>query len=162
MNIGEALPRNAQHFPRKPALVDKWRSVTHLDLHLRTNRIANYLLKTGIVPGDVVGLSCGNRCEHFEILFALAKIGAIAAPFDHNWSSRESQAMIAYFQPKAFFLEERKEMLHWRIFSITTWIRSGSSVLMGHNLHLAEDMTNPYPRGSRRILLSRLMEKTFF
>ncbi len=109
MNIGEALPRNAQHFPRKPALVDKWRSVTHLDLHLRTNRIANYLLKTGIVPGDVVGLSCGNRCEHFEILFALAKIGAIAAPFDHNWSSRESQAMIAYFQPKAFFLEERKE-----------------------------------------------------
>lgn len=109
MNIGEALPRNAQHFPRKPALVDKWRSITFLDLHLRTNRLGNFLLKQGIVPGDIVGLSCGNRCEHFEILFALAKIGAIAAPFDHHWSSRESQAMISHFQPKAFFLEERKE-----------------------------------------------------
>jgi len=109
MNIGEALPRNAQHFPRKPALIDKRRSINFLDLHLRTNRLANYLLKQGIVPGNIVGLSSGNRCEHVEALFALAKIGAIAAPFDSNWSSRESQAMVDYFQPKAFVLEERNE-----------------------------------------------------
>ena len=109
MNIGEALPRNAQHFPHKTALVDRRRSINFFDLHLRTNRLGNYLLKQGIVPGDIVGLSCGNRCEHFEILFALAKIGATAAPFDHNWSSRETQAMISYFQPKGFFLDDRKE-----------------------------------------------------
>ncbi len=30
MNIGEALPRNAKHFPHKIALVDKKGSLTYL------------------------------------------------------------------------------------------------------------------------------------
>ena len=92
MNIGESLPRNAQHFPQKPAIVDAHRSVTFRDLHLRTNRLANYLRTTGIAKGDIVGLSCGSRAEHFETLFALAKIGAIAVPYDYHWSARECAA----------------------------------------------------------------------
>ena len=78
MIIGEALPRNAQHFPNKLAIVDQTRSLTHLDLHVRTNRLGNYLVKQGIRRGDRVALSCGSRAEHFEMLFGLAKIGAIA------------------------------------------------------------------------------------
>ena len=109
MNIGESLPRNAQHFPQKPAIVDAHRSVTFRDLHLRTNRLANYLLTTGIAKGDIVGLSCGSRAEHFEALFALAKIGAIAVPYDYRWSSRECAAMLKFFAPKAFIIESRKE-----------------------------------------------------
>ena len=53
MNIGESLPRNAQHFPQKAAIVDAYRSVTFRDLHLRSNRLANYLLTTGIAKGDI-------------------------------------------------------------------------------------------------------------
>lgn len=109
MNIGESLPRNAQHFPEKRAIVDAHRTVTYGELHERTNRLANYLLNQGITKGDLVGLSCGSRAEHFEALFALAKIGAIAVPFDFNWSPRECEAMIHFFTPNAFFLEARKE-----------------------------------------------------
>jgi acyl-CoA synthetase (AMP-forming)/AMP-acid ligase II len=97
MIIGEALPRNAQHFPNKPAIVDQNKSVTHLDLHLRTNRLGNYLLKQGIRRGDRVTVSCGSRAEHFEMLFGLAKIGAIAVPFDYNWSAQECAAMVKFF-----------------------------------------------------------------
>jgi fatty-acyl-CoA synthase len=109
MNIGESLPRNAQHFPEKPAIVDAYRSVTFRDLHLRTNRLGNYLLKNGIGRGDIVGLSCGSRAEHFEALFALAKIGAIAVPYDYHWSAQECAAMVKFFGPKAFIIESRKE-----------------------------------------------------
>jgi acyl-CoA synthetase (AMP-forming)/AMP-acid ligase II len=109
MIIGEALPRNAQHFPNKPAIVDQNKSVTHLDLHLRTNRLGNYLLKQGIRRGDRVTVSCGSRAEHFEMLFGLAKIGAIAVPFDYNWSAQECAAMVKFFEPSAFVLEGRKE-----------------------------------------------------
>ncbi len=109
MNIGESLPRNAQHFPDKPAIVDAQRTVTYREFHERTNRLANYLLSQGIVKGDLVGLSIGSRAEHFEALFALAKIGAIAVPFDFNWSAQECEAMVRFFAPKAFFLEARKE-----------------------------------------------------
>ena len=109
MNIGESLPRNAQHFPDKPAIVDAQRTVTYKEFHERTNRLANYLLSQGVVKGDLIGLSIGSRAEHFEALFALAKIGAIAVPFDFNWSAQECEAMVRFFAPKAFFLEARKE-----------------------------------------------------
>jgi len=109
MNIGESLPRNAQHFPDKRAIVDAHRTVTYLELHERTNRLANYLIAQGIRKGDLVGLSCGSRAEHFEALYALAKIGAIAVPFDFNWSAQECEAMLRFFAPRAFFLETRKE-----------------------------------------------------
>ena len=87
MNIGESLPRNAQRFPKKLAIVDAQRSLTFLDLHLRTNRLADYFLKLGIRKGDMVGLSCGSRAEHFETLFALAKIGEPpwARSIGENW-----------------------------------------------------------------------------
>jgi acyl-CoA synthetase (AMP-forming)/AMP-acid ligase II len=109
MNIGESLPRNAQHSPHKRAIVDAHRTVTYSQLHERTNRLANYLLAQGVRKGDLVGLSCGSRAEHFEALFAAAKIGAVAVPFDFNWSARECEAMLGFFAPKAFFLEARKE-----------------------------------------------------
>jgi acyl-CoA synthetase (AMP-forming)/AMP-acid ligase II len=109
MNIGESLPRNAQHFPNKRAIVDAHRTVTYAELHERTNRLASYLLAQGNRKGDLVGLSCGSRAEHFEALFAIAKIGAIAVPFDFNWSAKECEAMLNVFAPKAFFLEIRKE-----------------------------------------------------
>jgi len=109
MNIGESLPRNAQHFPDKRAIVDTHRTVTFRELYMRTNRLANYLLAQGIRKGDLVGLSCGSRAEHFEALFAVAKIGAVAVPFDFNWSAEECEAMMGFFAPKAFFLETRKE-----------------------------------------------------
>ena len=109
MNIGESLPRNAQRFPKKLAIVDSQKSLTFLDLHLCTNRLADYFLKQGIRKGDMVGLSCGSRAEHFEAIFALAKIGAITVPFDYHWSAQECEAMVNFFAPRAFVLEGRKE-----------------------------------------------------
>ena len=72
MNIGESLIRNAQHFPDKRAIIDASRSVTYAELHDRTNRLANYLLKQGLAQGDLIALSIGSRSEHFEALFAIA------------------------------------------------------------------------------------------
>jgi acyl-CoA synthetase (AMP-forming)/AMP-acid ligase II len=109
MNIGDALPRNAQRLPKKPALVDARRSLTFLELHLRTNRPGNYLLRRGLRPGDRVGIACGSRVEHLEMLFALGKIGAVAVPFDYNWSATECDAMINFLAPRAFILEHRRE-----------------------------------------------------
>ena len=109
MNMGEALARNAQRFPGKPALIDERQRLTHLDFHLRTNRLGNYLLKQGVTRGDRVALSCGSRAEHIETIFALAKIGAIAVPFDYGWSVHEYDAMIKFFEPSAFIIEQRKQ-----------------------------------------------------
>jgi len=109
LNMGDALLRNAQRFPTKLALDDGRVRRTYLDLQLRTNRLGNYFLQQGICPGDHVAVSCGNRAEHLEVIFALAKIGVIAVPFDYHWSRQESDAMLKFFAPKAFVIEERQE-----------------------------------------------------
>jgi len=97
MNMAEALARNAQRFPEKLAIVDGRRKLSHRDFHLRSNRLGNYLLAQGVRKGDRVALSCGNRAEHLEFIFALAKIGAISIPFDYGWSVQEYDAMIKFF-----------------------------------------------------------------
>jgi non-ribosomal peptide synthetase component E (peptide arylation enzyme) len=107
--MGDALLRNAQRFPTKLALDDGRVRRTYLDLQLRTNRLGNYVLQQGICPGDHVAVSCGNRAEHLEVIFALAKIGITAVPFDYHWSRQESEAMLNFFAPKAFVIEERHE-----------------------------------------------------
>jgi fatty-acyl-CoA synthase len=109
MNIGEALFRNAHYSPQHLAIVDRRRSLTFWEFHGRVNRLAHYLLQQGVGKGDLVALSCGSRAEHFEALFALGKIGAVAVPFDFNWSARECEAMAGFFAPKAFILEGRTE-----------------------------------------------------
>lgn len=112
MNIGEGLPRNAQHFPKKLAIRDHAKSLTYLDLHRRTNQLGNYLLSKNIRPGDLIAFSCGSRSENFELLFALGKIGAVAVPFDFHWSSQECRAMIDFLEPQAFIVEGRQETQH--------------------------------------------------
>jgi acyl-coenzyme A synthetase/AMP-(fatty) acid ligase len=109
MNMAEALARNAQRFPEKFAIVDERRKLTHREFHLRSNRLGNYLLEQGIKKGDRVALSCGNRAEHLESIFALAKIGAVSVPFDYGWSVQEYDAMIKFFKPSAFLIENRRE-----------------------------------------------------
>ena len=108
INMGDALLRNAQRFPKKLAIADGRLRLTHLDLQLRTSRLGNYFLRQGVCPGDRVALSCGNRAEHLEVIFALAKIGVTAVPFDYHWSLQEYETMINFFEPKAFVIEERK------------------------------------------------------
>jgi acyl-CoA synthetase (AMP-forming)/AMP-acid ligase II len=109
MNISEALFRNAHYSPRQRAIVDRRRSLTYSEFHTRVNRLSHYLLQQDIGKGDLVALSCGSRAEHFEALFALGKIGAVAVPFDFNWSAQECAAMVGFFAPKAFILEARSE-----------------------------------------------------
>jgi fatty-acyl-CoA synthase len=106
-NIGDGLVRNARRFPHKPAIVDAARTVTYRELDRRSNALARYFLSRGVACGDRVALACGNSAEHLELLFALAKIGAAAIPFDDRWTVREHGAMLDFFEPKACVLEER-------------------------------------------------------
>lgn len=103
--IGDGLRRNACKYPVKVAIKDAMRQTTYRELNDRVNQLANALLNTGIRRGDGVALLVGNRIEHLEILFALAKIGAVAIPLDIQWRALELASTLSSFQPVALFLE---------------------------------------------------------
>jgi fatty-acyl-CoA synthase len=103
--MGDALRRNAYKFASKIAIKDSRRRVTYRELNGRVNRLARSLLGMGVGKGDAVALLVGNRIEHLEIVFALAKIGALAIPLDVKWRALEMGAVLSSLAPAALFLE---------------------------------------------------------
>ena len=103
--MGDGLRRSATNFPAKVAAKDRFREVTYGELNDRVNRLANGLLSLGIGRGDDVAVLVGNRIEHLEIIFATAKIGALAIPLDIKWKALELGSVLAFFKPKALILQ---------------------------------------------------------
>ena len=103
--IGDALKRNAYKYSVKTALREGARVVTYGELNQRVNRLANGLLAAGFCQGAAAALLVGNRIEHFEILFALAKIGVIAIPLDVKWRALEIGSTLSSLDPAAVFLD---------------------------------------------------------
>ena len=104
--MGEGLRRNAHKFPVKIAAKDKFRETTYGELNRRVNQLANGLLAMGVRKGDGVALSVGNRIEHLEIIFATAKIGALAIPLDVKWKALELGSVAAALEPRFLILQE--------------------------------------------------------
>ncbi len=106
MLMGDGLRRNAWKFPLKIAAKDRFRAINYADLNARVNQLAHGLLAIGVRRGDAVALSVGNRIEHLEIIFATAKIGALAIPLDVKWKALELAAVIAALEPRFIILQE--------------------------------------------------------
>src|SRR5574341_543639 len=104
--IADALRRNAYKYSVKVAVKGSARGVTYRELNERVNRLARGLLAAGLCKGDAAALLVGNRIEHLEVLFALAKIGALAIPLDVKWRGLEIGSTLASLDPVALFVEK--------------------------------------------------------
>ena len=60
----------------------------------------------GVRKGDSVAVMVGNRIEHLEILFATAKIGALAIPLDIKWKALELGSVVSFFKPSLLILQQ--------------------------------------------------------
>jgi len=106
MLMGDGLRRNAWKFPLKVAAKDNAAQITYGELNARVNRLARGLLSLGVRRGDEVAISVGNRIEHLEILFATAKIGALAIPLDVKWKALEMASVLSAFAPPFILAQE--------------------------------------------------------
>ena len=106
MLMGDGLRRSAGKFPLKIAAKDRFREINYANLNARVNQLAHGLLSLGVRGGDAVALSVGNRIEHLEIVFATAKIGALAIPLDVKWKALELAAVVAALEPGFIILQE--------------------------------------------------------
>ena len=106
MLMGDGLRRNAWKFPLKIAAKDRSGQITYGELNARVNQLAHGLLSLGVRKGDGVALSVGNRIEHLEIIFATAKIGALAIPLDVKWKALELASVVSAFEPRFIILQE--------------------------------------------------------
>jgi acyl-CoA synthetase (AMP-forming)/AMP-acid ligase II len=81
--IAQMLRDHAAAGPDDPALTCVGRTVTYGELDRRANRVAQYLIATGIEPGARIPHLDRNGIEAVELMFGAAKAGAAIVPL--NW-----------------------------------------------------------------------------
>lgn len=84
-------------------------SATYRELDERSSRLANALRADGVRPGDRVAIFSANNHYFMELVFAAAKIGAIAAPINTRLQEKEVLALMGTCEPKVLFVGETEK-----------------------------------------------------
>ncbi|HEX4365044.1 MAG TPA: AMP-binding protein [Solirubrobacteraceae bacterium] len=92
---------SAIRYPDEVALIDELGSLTFLEVHRRTNALANAWRGDGIAAGDVVAILCRNHRGFVEALVACSKLGAHALLLNTAFSARQLEDVCARERPQA-------------------------------------------------------------
>lgn len=112
MNITEILARNARLTPNSPAITEITPSknlrkeITWKEFDDNANRVANALIARGVKKGDVVVHLMMNSTHWLEAYFGILKTGAMAAPLNFRFISRQIKYCVDIAEPKAMILDE--------------------------------------------------------
>lgn len=99
------LPHRARLTPDRVALVDDFtgRHYSYAELNARANRLAHFMADhLNVRKGDRVAILAYNSLVYIDLLFGLAKIGAILAPLNWRLAPPELAYIIQDNDPKVF------------------------------------------------------------
>jgi long-chain acyl-CoA synthetase len=95
VRVADVVRRFARERPGHVALRHGERELTYAQLDERSNRLAQALLAGGLGAGSRVAYLGRSAPEVIELLFAVAKIGAVIVPLNWRLSSRELAGVLA-------------------------------------------------------------------
>jgi 3-oxocholest-4-en-26-oate---CoA ligase len=91
LNIADLVEHAIDLVPDRVALVCGDREITYAQMEDRTNRLAHYLQKQGVRPGDKVGVYSRNGIEAIEAMIAVFKIRAVVVNVNYRYVENELQ-----------------------------------------------------------------------
>ncbi len=102
MHIANLLTKRAQLTPGREALLElaSGRRFTYAELNERANRAANWMRELGVQKGDRVSILAHNSVVYVDLLYGLAKIGAVLAPLNWRLVGRELAYIVDDCQPR--------------------------------------------------------------
>lgn len=84
------IEKRAAITPERVALIGEDRQLTYREMNSEVNRVARLLAeKYGLQTGERVGILAGNSIDYLLLLFAIAKLGAIAVVLNIRLTPRE-------------------------------------------------------------------------
>lgn len=89
LTVGRALGLSAERYPDRVALTCGEAAVTHGELNMLGNRLANGLLATGFAKGDRVGVILPNGLDYVVVAYAVAKTGIVMVPLNYRLRGKE-------------------------------------------------------------------------
>lgn len=107
MHSADLLTQRANLTPNREALYDATNGnrYTYAEINERANRAANLLRETfGVQKGERVSILAHNHIAYIDLLFGVAKIGAVLAPLNWRLISRELTYIVNDCQPKVLIV----------------------------------------------------------
>ncbi len=104
-NVAHWLARRSSISPRAEAVVDGARRLDYAALEARCRRAAGLLRGAGVGKGDRVALLLANRSAYLEVVFAAARLGAIAVPINTRLAPPEVAQLLDDCRPAALLHE---------------------------------------------------------
>ena len=106
MNVGDILKFFANRYPDKPAVYYLDKIITYRELNTRANKLGNKLLSLGFRANDKIAILMRNCSEYVEIVFGMAKIGAIPVCVNFRLVGEEIKYIVNDSDSKGLILEE--------------------------------------------------------
>ena len=106
MNVGDILSFFANRYPDKPAVYYHDKIITYGELNIRANKLGNKLLSLGFQADDKIAVLMRNCSEYVEIVFGMAKIGAIPVSVNFRLVGEEIKYIVNDSDSKGLILEE--------------------------------------------------------
>ncbi|MBW2061059.1 MAG: AMP-binding protein [Deltaproteobacteria bacterium] len=101
--IYDFICRNAQLYPNRDCIVYKDTRLSFKDYKDQCDRLAAGLIKSGVTPGDRLGVVAHNSDEFMFLYGAVAKIGAIMLPVNWRFKPDEVEYVLNDCTPKVVF-----------------------------------------------------------
>jgi len=104
--IDSIVRTHGERTPDRPAINADGQTLTYGALDRRSNSLADSLAGLGIGRGDRVAFLGRNQAEHFEIVFAVAKLGGVTVGMNWRLSPAELAAQLRDCKPKILFVAQ--------------------------------------------------------
>lgn len=95
----------AQRFASATALLQDNLEITYAELDARSNRLARYLVRRGVRPGDLVALLGGRSASTITAILAVLKAGAGYVPLDDAYPAELLRFMVKDCAPVLILAE---------------------------------------------------------
>ncbi len=95
MTLTEWLDRCAARFDERPFVITDEVTLSYRQVADESARLASGLAALGVEPGDRVGMVMANCAEFVTVKFAIARLGAIAVPFNYLYRQDELRYVLA-------------------------------------------------------------------
>jgi long-chain acyl-CoA synthetase len=146
MNIKQILEKTSSEMPHKEAIVIGTQRITYWELDKASNRVANALMKLGMIKGDHVALLLSHSPEWVINYFGIIKGGGVAVLLSSALKGPELDSMLRDSDSEILITERRfSEMLSAALPRITL-LRHVIDVDTGSYAQMMADSSSASPR----------------
>ncbi len=124
--LHEIFTEQAGKTPDAPALIQHQQQYSYQELDAETDALARWLVKSGVKPGDMVGILMERCVEHVVALIAINKAGGIFMPLDTAYPSETLEKFIRASQARLFLSKPQWiDRLPSTVQSMCQWVSLG-------------------------------------